>query len=195
MEFNEHEIYHIYNRGNNKQQIFFKPANYLFFLQKVRKFILPHCDILNYSLMPNHFHLLIYADERTVVNKITGSNEQNILSEGLRNLLSSYSQAINKQEGRTGSLFTQNTKAKCMNLGSISYGTTCFHYIHQNAYKAGLVNRMEDWEYSSFRAFIGLRHGTLCNKKLAFDVLDLNEETFYEDAYKVINGFDVKFIF
>lgn len=46
MQFFENELYHIYNRGNNKQKIFFKPENYLFFLKKVRKFFQPHCDIL-----------------------------------------------------------------------------------------------------------------------------------------------------
>jgi putative transposase len=186
MEFQNDQLYHIYNRGVNKQQIFFKPANYIFFLKKVRKFILPFCEILNYTLMPNHFH---FQHLKFSVNKqVFGKKE--LLSEGIRNLLSSYAQAINKQEGRTGSLFTQNTKAKCISEGGIGYATTCFHYIHQNAYKSNLVTRMEDWEYSSFKDYIGLRQGTLCNKDLAFEILELNKETFYEDSYRVIDWFD-----
>ncbi len=35
------EFYHIYNRGNNKQSIFFNDNNYLFFLNKVREQIYP----------------------------------------------------------------------------------------------------------------------------------------------------------
>ena len=37
MEFFKHELYHIYNRGNNQQKIFFKPDNYIFFLTKLRR--------------------------------------------------------------------------------------------------------------------------------------------------------------
>src|SRR5829696_1463914 len=122
MEFHENELYHIYNRGNNKQRIFFHPENYIYFLYKVRYYIKPTCDILAYTLMPNHFHFVVHADSRTIQTKKKGNYDINILSEGLRNLLSSYTQAINKQNKTTGSLFQQNTKAKCLNDGNIHYG-------------------------------------------------------------------------
>jgi len=50
---------------------------------------------------------------------------------------------------------------------------TCFHYIHQNPWKAGLVSKMENWKYSSFSDFAGFRDGTLCNKQLALELLIL----------------------
>lgn len=192
MEFFDNELYHIYNRGNNRQQIFFKPDNYLFFLEKVRKFILPHCDILAYCLMPNHFHFLINADSRTTSTKIIADKEKNILSEGIRMLLSSYTQAINKQNKTSGSLFQQNTKAKAIIKGSNLYDLLCFHYIHQNPMKAKLVEKMEDWAYSSFKDYCGLRRGTLCDQELAFRLLDLDKKKFYEDSYKIISDDDIK---
>lgn len=187
MQFHENELYHIYNRGNNRQPIYFNHENYLYFLQKIRKYILPHCDILNYCLMPNHFHLLISTDHRSTQTKRIGNNDRNVLSEGFRNLLSSYSKGINKQNAVTGSLFQQNTHSVSLHEGSINYGSTCFHYIHQNPLKARLVSKMEDWPYSSFKDFVGARNGSLCNKHLAFELLDLNPKRFYEDSYKVID--------
>lgn len=59
MEFAEGHIYHVYNRRNNLQTVFFSHENYLFFLDKLRKYILPHADVLAWCLMPNHFHLMI----------------------------------------------------------------------------------------------------------------------------------------
>ena len=118
MEFFADELYHIYNRGNNKQKIFFKPANYVFFLKKVRNFLISHCDILAYCLMPNHFHLLINADNRTIGTRLIANQQKNVLSEAVRILLSSYTLAINKQNETTGSLFQQNTKAKCLAKGA-----------------------------------------------------------------------------
>jgi hypothetical protein len=141
--------------------------------------------------MPNHFHLLVYADSRTIQTKRIGNYNRNVLSEGFRNLLSSYSKGINKQNAVTGSLFQQNTHSVSLLEGSINYGSTCFHYIHQNPYKARLVMKMEDWPYSSFKDYVGARNGTLCNKKLAFELFDLDPNTFYEYSYKVIVNDDL----
>ena len=195
MDFANNELYHIYNRGNNKQLIFFKPDNYSYFLLKVRKFMLPSCDILAYCLMPNHFHFLISADSRSVTTKLIGGRHRNVLSEGIRNLLQTYTKAINEQNKSTGSLFQQNTKAKCLSKGSKKYDYICMHYIHQNPIKAKLVKKMEDWEYSSFKDYCGFRNGTLCNKILAANLLDMNMKTFYEDSYKLISDDDIDNLF
>lgn len=68
------------------------------------------------------------------------------------------------------------------------YGVIAFHYIHQNPLKAGLVTMMENWNYSSFKDYIGMRNGKLCNKEIAFQLLDLDRKTLYADSYKVINN-------
>jgi hypothetical protein len=87
------------------------------------------------------------------------------------------------------------TKAKCVSEGSKSYDLTCFNYIHQNPMKAKLVEKMEDWPYSSFRDYCGIRNGTLCNKELAVKLLGLNMEVFYEDSYRIINADDLNMLF
>jgi putative transposase len=43
MDFIEGNIYHVYNRGNNKKRIFYSRKNYEYFLSKVNKYILPNC--------------------------------------------------------------------------------------------------------------------------------------------------------
>ena len=65
------------------------------------------------------------------------------------------------------------------------------HYIHQNPMKANLVKKMEDWDYSSFKDYCGLRNGTLCNKELAVQLLDLNLKTFYNDSYQLISDDEI----
>jgi putative transposase len=197
MKFSKNELYHIYNRGNHRQQIFFRPANYLFFFKKIRKFLLPYCDMLAYCLMPNHFNFLINADTRTVQKKLISGKSKNVLSEGIKNLLSSYAKAINVQNKWTGSLFQQNTKAKCLERFDKDYGLVCFNYIHQKPFKARLVEKLEDWPYSSFGDYCGFQNETICicNKKLAFQLLNLNEETFYKDSYVRVNNYELKNIF
>jgi hypothetical protein len=145
--------------------------------------------------MPNHFHFLIHSDERTIATKTIGGKEKNIFSESIRSLLSSYAQGINKQNNSTGSLFQQNTKAKAIVSGGANYDLNCMHYIHQNPLTAKLVKKMEDWPYSSFRDYCGLRNETICNKELAIRLLGLDMQSFYEDSYKRIGIDQIKNIF
>jgi len=187
MHFTPNNIYHIYNRGNDKQMVFFKRENYLYFLKKVRKYILPHCEVLSYCLMPNHFHFVVFTDERIEEPTRDSQITTNKLSEGIRLLLSSYTKGINVQEGKTGNLFQQKTKAKCLTEDlNMHYSEVCFHYVHQNPRTAKLVVKMEDWEFSSFKDYTGLRKGTLCNQKIAYDLLNLNKVNFYQDSYNAI---------
>lgn len=77
MQFSSNEIYHIFNRGNNSQRIFFNRENYLFFLKKIKTYISSYADILAWCLMPNHFHLMVYINRvETEVNEIEEMSEQ-----------------------------------------------------------------------------------------------------------------------
>lgn len=103
------------------------------------------------------------------------------LTNGFRLLQSSYAKGINAQLNRSGNLFQQKTKAKFVS-GEDKYALTAFCYIHQNPAAAGIVPKAEDWPYSSFPDYVGLRNGTLCNRKKAIELLglsdiDLNAET------------------
>ncbi len=117
--------------------------------------------------MPNHFHFLIETKEK--------SEEQKI-SKAFQIILSSYSQAINKQENRTGSLFQQHTKAKLLETVNALYAEICFHYIHQNPVKAGLVKVIERWEFSSVREYALLRNEKLCNHEKAHLLLNIPQD-------------------
>ncbi|QEC68720.1 transposase [Panacibacter ginsenosidivorans] len=184
MQFYQGKIYHVYNQGNNKQPIFFTNENYLYFLKAYRTLVAPHADTIAYCLMPNHFHFLISTNEQSVQQVKVGSLTLSALSNGIRMLLSSYATAINRQQHTTGSLFRQKTKAKPLDNGSDNYTLTAFHYIHQNPLGAKLVTSLNDWEYSSFKDYTGLRNGTLCNKKLAGQLIDTNWNDLATETYE-----------
>ncbi|HEY5825080.1 MAG TPA: transposase [Cyclobacteriaceae bacterium] len=184
MNLTEGEIYHVFNRGNNKQQIFPRPENFYYFVSKMENYLIPNCDLLAWCLMPNHFHFLIHANLNSVEIIKDGGFERQAFSQAIKQLLSSYTKAINKQERRTGSLFQQKTKAICV---SGSYTETAFHYIHQNPLKARLVSKMEDWEHSSFKDYLNLNNSSLCNRELATQNLNINFNRLYEESYQVIN--------
>jgi len=181
MNLTPNEFYHVYNRGNNKQRIFFRDENYLFFLNKIRTQLSPVSSVIAYCLMPNHFHLIIMATEQSVIERASfGGKPMQEFAYKVGILLSSYSQAINKQNKTTGSLFQQKTKAKILveriDEKQESYLINCLHYIHRNPLKADLVREIKDWPYSSYPDYAGLRNGTLCNKEKFFKLSGISTE-------------------
>ena len=186
MNFSANCLYHVYNRGNDRQKIFFEEKNYIFFLNKLKNNVDGLCDILAYCLMPNHFHILIYVSEGSDGLKNLPNQNQQTLVRKIGTVLSSYSQAINKQEGKSGSLFQQKTKSK--QLITESSATTCFHYIHQNPLRSNLVKKLENWPYSFFNDFLSNKL-SICNLARAKELLDIsdNPEQFFKDSYEVID--------
>jgi REP element-mobilizing transposase RayT len=201
MHFEKDYTYHIYNRSN---EILFKnEENYLFFLQKLRTHVVPFADIFAYCLMPNHFHLLITVKENAVeiVKESHRPFTQN-LSKQIGLMLSSYTQAVNKKCNRKGSLFAHKTKAKKLNnfgdfrtINQNDYSLVCFNYIHQNPVNSYLVSKLSDWEYSSYKDYVGLRNGTLVNKKFAIEMLNLDISNFCRNTLKELNEVEIKQIF
>ena len=70
MLFYENQLFHIYNQGNNKRQVFFTDSNYEFFVWKMRGYLLPFGSFIAWTLMPNHFHWQFF------VKRIQVSNEE-----------------------------------------------------------------------------------------------------------------------
>ncbi len=193
-------IYHVYNQSINYEPLFRSDDNYRFFINKVKREILPYADILAYCLMPDHFHFLLKptlegcmlsSSGRYVKREdVTGKPRymQN-LSHGFKTLLSSYTQSINKRHGRRGSLFKAKTKAKpgyadfYPDAGElegsqpftlfIPYLKVCFHYIHDNPVKANFVDYPEEWEHSSALDYLGYHDSGLCNYELTDRLLGI----------------------
>ena len=124
MQFDSGHLYHIYNQGNNRQRIFLQRENYLYFLRKIQKHVLPFADILAWCLMPNHFHLMVLINrvEIELTPSATPdpppgwarSDAKMSFNKSIGIMLASYTRAINKQQNWSGSLFRSETKATCL---------------------------------------------------------------------------------
>jgi len=111
-------------------------------------------DVLAYCLMPNHYHLLV----RCRTEGVSGA---------MQRLAMAYTKAMNRRYNRVGSLFqgqfqATNLLVACANgVDSDEYLSHLTRYIHLNPVKAGMVSHPQDWEFSSYLEYAGLRAGTL----------------------------------
>jgi putative transposase len=189
MHFEQEHIYHLYNKGNSGQRIFYNPDNYFFFLDKIKKEWLTYTDILSYCLMPNHFHFIIapkpLACDYLVLQDRVSHLQQ--LSKIIGKTLSSYATAINNQNFRTGALFQKKTKAKCLTDISFvassrsrqqDYLSRCFDYVHNNPIEACLVDDLKDWPYSSWFEYYGNIDDGFCNKELLMERIGVSQREF-----------------
>lgn len=146
-EFLPGQYYHLYNRENNRQNIFFERENYLFFLRQFRRYLVEETlHVIAYCLMPNHYHFLV------------GLREDNI-SQKMHGFTLSYTKAINRRYKRCGSLFQGRFRA--IHVDEVGYLLHLSRYIHLNPVKAHLVKRPEEWEFSSYLEYANLRKGPL----------------------------------
>jgi putative transposase len=98
-------------------------------------------------------------------------------------------------------LFSHNTKAKLLNeyinsgRSNSDYIKTGFRYIHNNPVKDNLVEKYEDWEFSSFKDYAGLRNGNLINRNLAAEIINYDDDNFYVWSLSEEKDEDLRHIF
>ena len=166
------KTYHLYNRGNNRENLFYKPDNYFYFLRQFDKYLSNYIDVFAYCLLPNHFHFLIRVKEEDEIDSKDLPSLQDLvsldrqISTQFRLFFMSYAKAINKQENRIGSLFQKNFKIKEVN--NDSYFAQLVFYIHANPQLHHLIDDFKKWQYSSYYSLLSEKNTKL--KK--YDVVD-----------------------
>ncbi|MFQ6082960.1 MAG: transposase [Candidatus Aminicenantia bacterium] len=144
-------FYHITSRGNEKRVIFKdnrdreKMVTYL--KESKEKFsIIIYC----YVLMDNHFHLLIETAKPN-------------LSKVMHWILTGYTVYFNKRHRRTGHLF--QGRYKSLLVDKVNYLLELSRYIHLNPVRAKITEKPENYLWSSYREYIGLRKSSIANSK------------------------------
>ena len=160
-------MYHVYNRGNNKQSIFKDERDYAVFMGFLKYALLSdsehsrietaqtdlltesqrfsmrregfadELELVSFCLMPNHFHLLFYQYSQDAISRL------------MRSIATGYSMYFNKRHNMTGRLFGGVYKAA--HISDDSYWQHISRYIHLNPLDIG--KNYIDYPYSSYRYF------------------------------------------
>ena len=156
--FVEGELYHLYNRGNSKRNIFLDNQDRerfvkMLYLSNSKKRVNFRQDIVRrkldawefdrgkpivsigaWVLMSNHFHLLVTIP-KTPTSDVGKKLElgKNEISLFMKKVFTSYSKYFNTKHKRSGGLF--ETNFKCSHIDTDPYAKYIFSYIHLNPVK------------------------------------------------------------
>lgn len=133
-------IYHVMQRGADKQIIFETERDYIFYLKKLGEYKKEYnIKLLAYCLMENHLHMLVKTE--SLAN----------LSIMMQRLGTSYARHYNEKYFHAGYVF--QGRFRCEQVESEGYLYTCIRYIHNNPVKAGISSR-DTYKWSSFNDYL-----------------------------------------
>ena len=132
--------YHVIQRGNRNQKIFIKDGDKVRYLHVLKvQADLFGVEIWAYCLMNNHVHLIIMPKHKGSLTECIGETHR------------LYSRAINFREGWCGHLWQGRFKSYPMDE---RYLYAAIRYVERNPVRAGIVEKAEDYIWSSARAHI-----------------------------------------
>lgn len=141
--FAHSDTYHITTRGNRRGAVVFDEHDYRrweWLLTRTMKRHRWRC--LGYSLLPNHFHLLVACSNKS-------------LGPGMNLLNGMYGQAFNRRHGYVGHVFQGRYGSEAVE--SDRHLLEAVRYIALNPVRASLCERPEEWPWASYAITFGLR--------------------------------------
>ena len=134
-------FYHVYNRGINRQQVFYSDQEYHEFIELMREYLPDsRVDLHAFTLMPNHFQMILRQLEYLAMCKF------------MKHVCERYACGFNKRHGRTGHVF--QGRYKRVFIDRDEYLQHLSRYIHLNPVHAKLVKSASEWEHSSFPTYV-----------------------------------------
>ena len=133
----EKAVYHVCLRGNNKQAILKGDENKSRFLESLASFKLRfNFKLYGFVLMDNHVHIVLETNNLVKISKI------------MQAIALSYSMKYRNKYDYTGYVWQGRFKSSV--IIDERYILACLEYIHNNPIRAGVVNKIEDYPWSSY---------------------------------------------
>jgi putative transposase len=143
--------HHVTQRGNRRQQTFFNDEDYQIYLDLMSEWCGKyHVEIWAYCLMPNHVHLIAVPETKDGLNLAIGEAHRR------------YTRHINFREGWRGHLWQGGFSSFILDQ---QYLLACTKYVELNPVRAGLVNKPEDWPWSTAKAHMSRKDNILVKTK------------------------------
>lgn len=173
-----HEIYHVFNHSVASIPIFKGERECRLFLEATRFYLQPNpptrfsiyryskdrfsikldsrlVTVISFCLMPNHFHFILRQEENNGIKKF------------VQKLTNSFAHYYILKYKKRGHVFEGNFKA--VRIETDEQLIHLSRYIHLNPVTSYLVERPEDYLYSSYRNYLGKETSDIINPQLVLN--------------------------
>jgi putative transposase len=146
--------YHIFSRGNNRENIFMNECDYHHFMELFLLHVYPYSETYAYCLLRNHFHIFLRIKKKNEIGEgLSAESKEDVTSlippgQRISNFLNAYAKSINFAYRRTGSLFQHPFHR--IPVSNQDHFDSLMRYIHQNPQHHGFVKDFRDWPFSSY---------------------------------------------
>jgi putative transposase len=131
-------VYHVLNRGTNRSRIFIDQTDYLEFCRLlVTAAARTTMRVIAYCLMPNHWHLVLWP------------LHDDAISEFVHWLALRHATYFRRRTKTVGEGHVYQERFRCFPVETSKYYYNVVRYVEANARRAGLVDKAEDWPWSS----------------------------------------------
>lgn len=156
--------YHIFNRGNNREDIFRTAEDCHVFLSQCHQRLPAFAFLFAYCLLENHFHLALHTFSEEDQKRVWEADQQKDVlqtqepflliepSDQMRSFFSSYAMRFNHRYHRTGALFERPFERRMVD--NDDYLRKLIVYIHRNPETHGLIDDFRHWPYSSYQHYL-----------------------------------------
>lgn len=166
-------LYHVVQRGNNKEYIFNKKEYKKYFLTKLKEFKeIMNFEVYGYVLMDNHYHLLLRCHDVGL----------SIIMHKINNDFSKFYNVSNK---RTGHVFQDRYKG--ILVKDDKYLLSLLRYIHQNPLKANMCNMVYDYIWSSDSSYRKNIQGQLVDIDFVLNIFSLDRNAAIKEYIKFMD--------
>jgi putative transposase len=157
------ESYHLFSRAVGNEKLFKSQENYRYFLSKFDSHTNRVAELYTYSLIPNHFHLLVRIKSAEVIIPFYEEIKQkpfhplvtdlsDFIMERFSNWLNGYTKAFNKMYRRKGALFMDYLR-RSHARNDADFAHFVF-YVHKNAVHHGLTKAIGEWEWDGYKTLL-----------------------------------------
>lgn len=173
IEFNG-ALYHVIQRGNNKEYVFKNNADKKYFLGKLKEYKkMMDFEIYGYVIMDNHYHIVIRCRE-TIISKI------------MHRVNNDYGKYYNISYERTGHVFQERYTG--LLVKDDKYLFSLLRYVHQNPVKANMCRKVSDYFWSSDSTYRKNLTGKLVDIDFVLNIFSLDRTTAINEYIKFMDS-------
>ncbi len=177
IEFNG-ALYHVIQRGNNKEYIFKSNKHKQYFLSKLKEYKdIMNFEVYGYVIMDNHYHIVIRSRDVNI----------SMIMQRVNNDFSKY---YNISSKRNGHVFQDRYKG--ILVKDDKYLLSLLRYVHQNPVKANMCKRVSDYYWSSDSNYRKNQQGQLVDIDFVLNIFSLNRNSAINEYIKFMDASELE---